>query len=231
MTVDSSRVGADSARTLSKLFTSLDQKDWHELAGLFALMHVRPVQRGEILFRPGVSCDRFAVVIEGAIGVSLVHAGREKMLYRVEPGQLCVHTLTNLLNDQDYQAQATAEMDSRIGWMDAGTFRTAYRESNALQRLVVASLSERCFHFVRDIHDLCFRSVSSRLSETLLELVGHDAIVHRSHAELAAAVGTSREVISRQLTAMANDHLLEVRRGAVRIVDFETLLRLSSTSK
>jgi len=101
-----------------------------------------------------------------------MHAGREKMLYRVEPGQLCVHTLTNLLNDQDYQAQATAEIGSGLGWMDAGTFRTAYRESNALQRLVVASLSERCFHFVRDIHDLCFRSVSSRLSETLLELVG-----------------------------------------------------------
>jgi len=55
--------------------------------------------------------------------------------------------------------------------------------------------------------------------------------VHRSHAELAAAVGTSRKFISRQLTAMANDHLLEVRRGAVRIVDFETLLRLSSPSK
>ncbi|NBR74649.1 MAG: hypothetical protein EBT74_01785 [Gammaproteobacteria bacterium] len=68
MTVDSSRIGADPARTLSKLFTSLDQKDRHELAGLFALMHVRPVQRGEILFRPGVSCDRFAVVIKGQLG-------------------------------------------------------------------------------------------------------------------------------------------------------------------
>jgi len=45
-----------------------------------------------------------------------MHAGREKMLYRVEPGQLCVHTLTNLLNDQDYQAQATAEIGSGLAW-------------------------------------------------------------------------------------------------------------------
>ena len=67
MTVDSSRVGADSARTLSKLFTSLDQKDRHELAGLFALMHARPVQRGDIEGAPV-----FALICPGvALSVSL----------------------------------------------------------------------------------------------------------------------------------------------------------------
>ena len=229
MTVDSNRVGADSARTLSKLFTSLNQEDQHELAGLFALMHVRTVSRGDILFRPGVSCERFAVVIDGSIRVSLIHSGREKTLYRVEPGQLCVHTLTNLLNDQEYQAQAVAEVDSQVGWMDASAFRVAYSESNALQRLVVASLSERCFHFVRDIHDLCFRSVTARLSEKLLEMAGHEGIVEASHANLAAAIGSSREVVSRQLKAFANDGLLDMKRGAITLIDFESLLALSST--
>ncbi len=169
------------------------------------------------------------MVIDGSIRVSLIHSGREKTLYRVEPGQLCVHTLTNLLNDQEYQAQAVAEVDSQIGWMDASAFRVAYSESNALQRLVVASLSERCFHFVRDIHDLCFRSVTSRLSEKLLEMAGHEGIVEASHADLAAAIGSSREVVSRQLKAFANDGLLEMKRGAITLIDFESLLALSST--
>ncbi|MEL0225021.1 MAG: helix-turn-helix domain-containing protein, partial [Gammaproteobacteria bacterium] len=121
------------------------------------------------------------------------------------------------------------EVDSQIGWMDASAFRVAYSESNALQRLVVASLSERCFHFVRDIHDLCFRSVTSRLSEKLLEMAGHEGIVEASHANLAAAIGSSREVVSRQLKAFANDGLLEMKRGAITLIDFESLLALSST--
>lgn len=230
MAIDSTRVGADSAKTLSKLFTSITPEDRQSLAGLFALMHTHCVKKGDVLFRPGVSCERFAVVIEGAVRVSLVHGLREKVLYRVEPGQLCVHTLTNLLNDREYQASAMAETDVRIGWMDASHFRAEYTQSTALQRLVVASLSERCLYFVRDIHDLCFRSIASRLAERLLEAAGHDGVVSLSHQELAAQVGTSREVVSRQLKQMVERGLCTLGRGHIQLHQLERLLDISSDS-
>jgi len=53
MEIDSTRVGADSAHTLSKLFTFLDAEDRTEIAGLFALMHRHHVPEGDVLFRPG----------------------------------------------------------------------------------------------------------------------------------------------------------------------------------
>ena len=230
MSLDSTLVGADSAKTLSRLFTSITSEDRQSLVGLFALMHTHTVRKGDLLFRPGVSCERFAVVIEGAVRVSLVHGLREKVLYRVEPGQLCVHTLTNLLNDREYQASATAETDVRIGWMHASQFREAYDQSTALQRLIVASLSERCLYFVRDIHALCFRSIASRLAERLLEAAGHDGVVSLSHQELAAEIGTSREVVSRQLKQMAGSGLCALHRGRIQLHQLERLLALSSES-
>lgn len=228
MEIDSTRVGADSANTLSKLFTSLDAKDRTEIAGLFALMHRHHVPGGDVLFRPGVSCERFAVVVEGAVSVSLVDGLREKVLYTVEPGQLCVHTLTNLLNDREYQATAVAQQDTQIGWMDAASFRRHYQASHALQRLIVASLSERCFHFVRDIHDLCFRSIQARLAECLIQQAGHDGCVYLSHQQLAAHLGSTREVISRQLKALAMAGLCTLHRGRIEIVDVKQLLARAS---
>lgn len=228
MSIDSALVGADSAKTLSTLFTSITPEDRQSLVGLFAFMRVQTVPRGDLLFRPGVSCERFAVVIDGAVRVFLAHGTREKVLYRVEPGQLCVHTLTNLLNDQDYEASAVAETPVRIGWMDAAQFRQVYAESSALQRLVVASLSARCLHFVREIHDLCFRSIASRLAERLLEAAGHEGLVSLSHQELAAQIGSSREVVSRQLQRMATDGLCQLKRGQVQVIDFPALLTIAS---
>lgn len=224
MEIDSTRVGADSAHTLSKLFTSLDAEDRTEIAGLFALMHRHHVPEGDVLFRPGVSCERFAVVVEGAVSVNLIDGLREKVLYTVEPGQLCVHTLTNLLNDREYQATAIAQKDTQVGWMDATSFRAHYQASHALQRLIVASLSERCFHFVRDIHDLCFRSIESRLAECLIQHAGHDGCVYLSHQQLAAYLGSTREVISRQLKALAMAGLCRLKRGQIEIADVEQLL-------
>jgi CRP/FNR family transcriptional regulator len=223
MAIDSTRLGADSANTLSKLFTSLNATDRTEIADLFALMHQHRVPRGDVLFRPGVSCERFAVVIEGAVSVSLLDGMREKVLYTVEPGQLCVHTLTNLLNDREYQATAVAQVETQLGWMDAESFRAHYQASHAFQRLIVASLSERCFHFVRDIHDLCFRSIESRLAECLIQQAGHDSAVRLSHNQLAAYLGSTREVISRQLKAFVAAGLCRVQRGCIEILDIEQL--------
>lgn len=228
MAMDSTRVGVDSAKALSALFSSLTEEDRHVVAGLFASMHTHKVAAGDLLFRPGVSCERFAVVMAGSVRVSLIHGLREKILYRVEPGQLCVHTLTNLLNDRDYQATALAETECQIGWMDAPHFKTLYQTSAPLQRLVVAALSERCFHFVRDIHDLCFRSIASRLAEQLLEQGGRDGLVKASHQALAAQIGTSREVITRQLKQMAEQGLCRVHRGQVAVLDHQGLLHLAS---
>lgn len=230
MSVDAGLVGADSANLLSSLFVSIDQHDRQALAGLFASMQVQRVRAGDELFRPGKSCERFAVVIEGEVAVSLISGTREKVLYAVVPGQLCVHTLTNLLNDQSYQARAVAQVETRIGWMDVGRFRQAYQTLPALQRVVVAALSERCFQFVREIHDLCFRSIPARLADVLLEIGDHDHRVIHSHQSLAHRIGSSREVVSRQLKRWETMGVCRLHRGAIEILDHRALLELASDS-
>lgn len=46
---------------------------------------------GAVLFRPNDACDCFIVVRKGAIRVSMTGVGgREIVLYRVTPGEICL---------------------------------------------------------------------------------------------------------------------------------------------
>jgi hypothetical protein len=82
------------------------------------------------------------VVVEGAVSVNLIDGLREKVLYTVEPGQLCVHTLTNLINDREYQATAIAQKDTQVGWMDATSFRFMRQDHGVTHTLGLASTGD-----------------------------------------------------------------------------------------
>ncbi|MCB1513090.1 MAG: winged helix-turn-helix domain-containing protein, partial [Hyphomicrobiaceae bacterium] len=63
-----------------------------------------------------------------------------------------------------------------------------------------------------------------RLAEHLLRLgAAAPGPLRITHAELAARVGTAREVISRRLDAWARRGLVKTGRGTIEITDTETL--------
>jgi hypothetical protein len=82
------------------------------------------------------------VVVQGAVSVNLIDGLREKVLYTVEPGQLCVHTLTNLINDREYQATAIAQKDTQVGWMDATNFHFMRQDHGVTHTLGLASTGD-----------------------------------------------------------------------------------------
>ena len=227
MKQESALVDPDAARALSVLFTRLDQDDQVRLAQIVQTMRVERMAQGDLLFRPGVSCERFAMLMDGTVAVSLIHQSRSKLLYRVSPGQLCVHTLTNLLNSRDYAAEAVAQTEVCIACMDAGRFQALYAAEPALQRLVAGSLAERCLSFVGEIYSLCFRSIHERLAETMLLHMGRDGWVYKTHLQLAGEIGSTREVVSRQLKQWALVGWVQSERNRVFIKEIDALHRLA----
>ncbi|WP_135568099.1 cyclic nucleotide-binding domain-containing protein [Solemya elarraichensis gill symbiont] len=53
---------------------------------------------GDTLFKPGQPSNRFVLLGQGTIRVQLQNdQERNLLLYRIEPGQLCIHSLINLI--------------------------------------------------------------------------------------------------------------------------------------
>ena len=100
--------------------------------------------QGKIIFQPGHSCPGFIVLSNGSIKVTLTGAsGREVVLYRVRPGEVCLQTLSCLINGQPYGAEGIAETDVIGQLVPAGEFRKKFVDDEAFRDLIMSSVATR----------------------------------------------------------------------------------------
>ncbi|MBT8125901.1 MAG: Crp/Fnr family transcriptional regulator [Gammaproteobacteria bacterium] len=182
----------------------------------------------EVLFNPGQACDRFMLLGRGVVRVELQNPqARSMVLYRIEPGQLCIHSLINLINDDVYSFIAIAETDGWFCWADKENFQRWMKQSDQFQRWVFNNIGFRFKQVVDRYAQHAFLSVESRLAGLLIEKMGPDQMVHRKQSEMAAELGTAREIISRHLSRWQKQHLLETHRGGIKILDVQTLVDIA----
>jgi CRP/FNR family transcriptional regulator len=152
---------------------------------------------------------------------------RSMVLYRIEPGQLCIHSLINLINDDMYSFIAVAETDGWFCWADKEKFQQWMTQSSVFQRWIFNNIGSRFRQVVDRFAQHAFISVESRLAGLLVEKMGPDQLVQSTQSEMAAELGTAREIISRHLSRWQKQNLLETHRGSIKILDLETLVDIA----
>jgi CRP/FNR family transcriptional regulator len=192
-----------------------------------AALHTHDVSRGTILFRAGDLAQGFVVVISGRIEVRLTAAsGREILLYAVEPGESCVQTTLGLMGDEPYSGEAIAVTDARVALIPRPLFLRLLDDDDGFRRFVMNAFGQRMTELTHLLERVAFGRVEVRLAEALVELAVDD-VVEATQADLAARVGTAREVVSRRLEAFERHGWVSVERGHVRLRRPDELRRLS----
>lgn len=80
------------------------------------------------------------------------------------------------------------------------------------------------------LEKVAFQKVEARLAEALLDLAD-GAEVHATQSELAARIGTAREVVSRRLDSLARRGWVEVDRGHVTLRNVPALSTLAQSGE
>jgi CRP/FNR family transcriptional regulator len=153
--------------------------------------------------------------------------GRSITLYRIEPGQLCIHSLINLISDDVYGYVATAETDGWFCWADKHQFNLWMQQSEAFQHWIFNNIGGRFRQVIDNFAQHSFVPVEKRLAELLIEKLGHEQTIIITQAELASELGTAREIVSRHLSRWQKDGWISTGRGQIDILDFESLLQAS----
>jgi len=188
---------------------------------------VQALPRGARIFAPGDRAQGFAVVLSGRIEVSLTGpSGREILLYAVEPGQSCIQTTLGLLGDEPYSGEAEAVTDTRVVMIPAALFHGLMARSDAFRGFVFRAMALRMNDMTHLLERVAFTRVEARLAQALLD-TERDGSVEATHAELAARIGSAREVVSRRLEALAKRGLVATDRGRVALRDRAALARLA----
>jgi CRP/FNR family transcriptional regulator len=193
-----------------------------------APLPLRRIDRGTVLFRPGDAAQGFVVVLSGRIEVRLTAAsGREILLYAVEPGESCVQTTLGLMGDELYTGEAAAATDAEVMMIPRPLFLRLIDEDDGFRRFVMRALGQRMAELTHLLEQVAFGRIEVRLASALLDLA-QDEVVDATQAELAARIGSAREVVSRRLEAFERHGWVTVERGHVHLRNTSELQRLAN---
>ena len=186
------------------------------------------VPKGVVLFSPGDAVKGYVVVLSGKVNVSLTGVtGREMLLYEVASGQSCIQSTLGLLGGEDYTAEAIAESDSRLVLLPRAMFMELLDSSQSFRALVFTAFAGRMQTMMHLLEKVAFQRVECRLAAHLLDRAQPCGRMTATQQELATAVGSAREVISRRLDAWSRHGWVKTTRGEVQITDYDALRTLA----
>jgi len=184
---------------------------------------------GESFYHEGDVSGVFAVVGQGDIRVfKTSEGGREISLYHVQDGEPCLVNMLCVFLDRPAMASARIEAPTEAVVIPAPLFRAWVRSEDSVRNFVYAAMATRFVEVMTLVEEVAFHKMDVRLAELLLRRFSqggppfHAAVT--THEELAAELGTAREVVSRLLKDFERSGMVSVGRGRLDLVD-ETQLR------
>ncbi|MFO1015129.1 MAG: Crp/Fnr family transcriptional regulator [Caulobacteraceae bacterium] len=174
---------------------------------------------GAVIFRPDDACKGFVALSKGVIRVGLTSVnGRQIVLYRVRPGEICLQTFACLAQGRTYAAEGVVEEAVEGVLLAPGVFDTQLRQNSPFRAAVMSSIALRFGDYEELVEALAFTGLESRIAAALLRLADEGGIARTTHEALAAEIGSAREAVSRQLSLMAGAGLVALSRGRVTIL-------------
>lgn len=199
-----------------------------ELPSLVINANEIELDKGLCVFSQGQPAENFLVVTQGCVTVyARSEEGKEVVLYRVRPGELCVLTTACLIGHTHYPAEAVTDSASRARIIPYDEFELHLDNSESFRRFVFAGMGRRLAQITQRFEQMVLTSVEHRLVGHILRRAEFDPIISTTHEQIATEIASAREVVSRKLKALEEAGLINLERGKVTVINragLETLV-------
>jgi CRP/FNR family transcriptional regulator len=187
-------------------------------------VQVLTFEPGQDIALAGEPCDLMHIVASGTIRVRrLSLSGREYVLEYILPGQAL--NLAAALDGGANLANGEALTRTTTYAIPCARFREFVRDHPSVAAIALNRLSSQVRHLSDTVEDLALHTVRARLARFLLNSGDErDAPArHWTQEEIAAHIGTVRDVVGRTLRVFSRSGLIRRERGRLVIRDREGL--------
>ncbi|MDH3215060.1 MAG: Crp/Fnr family transcriptional regulator [Candidatus Krumholzibacteria bacterium] len=183
---------------------------------------------GSFYFLEGDVCRQLALVGTGSLRVYKVGAtGREITLYHVREGESCLLNISCLLTKTPCPASARVESDVEALVFAGGLFRDWVAANEWIREYVFDLLATRIAGVMSLVEEVAFGKMDNRLAQLLGDKLLSNVDAPRefamTHEQIAAELGTAREVVSRLLKEFERLGAIRLGRGRVFLENRSTL--------
>ncbi|MCL4300427.1 MAG: Crp/Fnr family transcriptional regulator [Anaerolineae bacterium] len=219
----------DRAKSLLRAVPYFKALDENALSVVAREVIVRQYRAGEIIFLEGEPDAGLHLVVEGLCKVyRLSEGGREHVLATLRPGDSCNEV--PVVDGGPNPANFAALEDSTVWIISTDSLTRLRRQFPALNEMIIKNLAMRCRQLVQRVYNLSFLSVTGRLAAFLLQQSEESGqLSHRrmTQDEIAAHLGTVREMVARAFRELQEAELIAIDRHRIEILDREGLEELT----
>ena len=190
---------------------------------------IRLYKKGTRMYSSERECLGMLFVMQGEMRTYLLsEEGREVTLFRIYPNDLCVLSASCVISQISFDTQMSAQKDTEA-LMIPPNIVLLLKEKNLSVRCFLYELATKRFSDVMwAMQQILFKRLDQRLALFLMQesqRLGTDTI-HMTHEQIAQQISSAREAVARMLKQFSEDGLVELKRGAIRLLDQKGLKTL-----
>ena len=208
------------------LFSNLDDD---QLIRVRAMAQETRLTDGQTLFHAGDEANRFFLVTDGKMKLSrLALNGNEKVIEVISSGFTFAEALM-FADRPRYPVRASAIGDTLVMGFDSDAFKVLLRESVDTCFRLMADMSLRLRHLIKEIDDLTLQTATGRVAGFLCGEYTYKGQIREAFeldtpkGVLASRLSVKPETFSRILHHFVDQGLVKVQGARIEILDVEGL--------
>ena len=195
-----------------------------ELESVRKFVFERVAEKGEVILFEGDPAEALYFVASGVVKVFKTSVdGKEQILHLVRPGESFNEAL--VFSGASNLASAEAMGPVVLYGIKRSDMEIILREHPKVALNLIRVLSQTVVRLISLVEDLSFRNVTGRVAKVLLEYAGNgsDEKPRLTQQEMAAMIGTAREMVGRSLKTLEEEGTIRMERNRVVITNQATL--------
>lgn len=183
-------------------------------------MHLREYQRGDVLFWEGDPCEGLHIIEHGSAKIfKLSQQGRQYIVRILQEGDTFseVPAFDKGTNPVNVEALETC----RVWVINNQKLHELILMHPVFAQKVLVNFGKMLRGMVRVISEMAFYQVTHRLARLINEMPQEKSAPHWTQEQLAARLGTVREVVARSIKELERSGAIKVEDRRIQIVDQE----------
>jgi CRP/FNR family transcriptional regulator len=188
------------------------------LKEISAHMILREYQRGDVFFWEGDPCEGLHIVHQGSAKIfRLSPQGRQYIVRILQEGDTFAEVPafdggTNPVNVEALEV-------CRVWVIDSDMLRGLVKAHPQFAQKVLENFGKMLRGMVRMVSEMAFYQVTHRLARLIEELPQDKSAPHWTQEQLAARLGTVREVVARSLKELERSGAIKIEDRRIQVID------------
>ncbi len=160
------------------------------------------------------------LVISGLIKVFTRFEDKDLLLYYIAPNESCIMSFSAALNTETSKIFAVIEEDSEVLLLPSSKVVNWVKKYPTINRLFYQQYDQRYNDLLHTISEVIFKKLDDRLIGYLKQKqeILKTNIIKITHKQIAADLGTAREVISRLIKKLEKENVIRQNPEGIEIL-------------